>query len=94
MRLSAMAKNATVPMVQLAVNELHELAANGFGIGLAKNRGTNDEYVCAGFLAGENVVEFHATINLNVQFRLHLAKFANLVEAVRNQTLAAESRVH
>ena len=75
MRLSAMAKNATAPMVQLAVNELHELAANGFRIGLAENRGTDHEHVCSGFLAGENVIELHAAINLDVEFRLHLAKF-------------------
>ena len=94
MQLSAMAKNATAQMERLAVNERHEFAADGFGIAFAKDGRADDEYVCARFLAGEDVVEFHATVNLNIEFRLHLAKFTNLVEAVGDQALSTESRVY
>ena len=94
MQLSAMAKNATAQMERLAVNELHEFAAYGFGIGLAEDSRTDHEHIRTGFLASENVVEFHATVNLDIQFRLHLAKFADLVEAIGDETLAAEARIH
>ena len=94
MQLSAMAKSATAPMVRLAVNEFHEFAAHGFGIALAEDGGAYHEDVCAGFLAGEDVVEFDAAVNLDVEFRLEGAEFANLVKAIGNQALAAESRVH
>ena len=79
---------------RLTVDLCDEFAANGFGIALAEDGGTDHEHIRTGFFAGEDVVELDATVNLDVQFRLHLAQFANLVETIRNQALAAESRVH
>lgn len=79
---------------QLAVDEFHELSADFFGIGLAENSGTHHEYVSAGFLASQDVVQLDAAIDLDVKFRFHLAKFADLVQAIGDEALAAETRIH
>ena len=78
----------------LAVHFLDELAAHGLGVALSENGGTYDEHVRARFLAGEDIVELDAAVNLDVQFRLELTQGADLVEAVRDQALAAETGVH
>lgn len=78
----------------LAVDEFHELSTHFFGIGLAKDCGTHHKYVGAGFLAGEDVVQLDAAIDLDVKFRAHLSKFADLVQAIGDEALAAETRIH
>ena len=78
----------------LAVHFFYKFLADGFGIGLAENGASDDEDVCTRFLAGEDVVELYSAVNLDVEFRLKGAEFADFVEAVRNEALAAESRVH
>lgn len=78
----------------LPVDEFHEVLADGFRVGLAENGGTHHEDVCTGFLAGEDVVELYAAVDLDVHFRLHLAEVADLVQAVGDEALAAEARVH
>lgn len=77
-----------------AVDEFHELSTHFFGIGLAKDCGTHHKYVGAGFLAGEDVVQLDAAIDLDIQFRAHLSKFADLVQAIGDEALAAETRIH
>lgn len=79
---------------KLAVHQLYKFAADFFGIGLAKDSGTHHEDVGAGFLAGEDVVQLDAAIDLDVKFRAHLTKFADLVQAIGDEALAAETRIY
>ena len=51
-------------MGRLAADLRDELAAHGLGIALAENRGAHDEHVRARFLAGEDVVELHAAVEM------------------------------
>lgn len=89
--LKSLAKGS---VFRLAVHQLYEFTADFFGIGLAENSGTYYEYVCACFLASQDVVQLDATIDLDVKFRLHLAKFADLVQAIGDEALTAETRIH
>ena len=81
-------------VVERLFHQFYEFAANGFWIGLAEDSASDDENVCTRFLAGEDVVEFDSAVDLNIEFRLERTQFANLVKAIRNEALAAESRVH
>ena len=78
----------------LPVDEFHEILADGFRIGLAKDGRTYHEYVCSGIFTSEDVVELYAAIDLDIHFRLHLAEVADFIQAVRDEALATEARVH
>ncbi len=78
----------------LPVHEFYEIPADGFWVGFAEDGGTDYENVCAGFLAGEDVVELYASVNLDVHFWFHLAEIADFVEAIGNEALSSEAWVH
>lgn len=78
----------------LPVDEFHEILADGFRIGLAKDGRTYHEHVCSGIFTSEDVVELYAAIDLDIHFRLHLAEVADFIQAVRDEALATEAWVH